>query len=306
MRVFPSRTTDALIRALGATPVHLGGEELEAALVKRQMDGSEVSLGSNSASEGENHLTANLPLFPKALTLFADRAAYARLGDDQRAIIGKAGVQTAAQAAAHPPSESALMRGFCGGGRAASIVNARPADAAALTRAARPVYDEIERDPVSKALIADIRALKASTPKGPTEVAARECAAKAPSTPGRALASDALNGTYRWRLTQAGATAAGIPDDPDIGDVVTVTMRNGKWLGGESVEAGGATGTYKIVGKRLVFTWPAEDLTTTWTFTRHADGDLDLDPVGQMNPGDAFQWASERWQRIGPPVRKIP
>ena len=53
VRVFPSRTTDALIRALGATPVHLGGEELEVALAKRQMDGSEVSLGSNSASEGE-------------------------------------------------------------------------------------------------------------------------------------------------------------------------------------------------------------------------------------------------------------
>ena len=306
VRVFPSRTTDALIRALGATPVHLGGEELEVALAKRQMDGSEVSLGSNSASEGENHLTANLPLFPKALTLFADRAAYARLDEDQRAIIGKAAVQTAAHAAAHPPSVSALVRGFCGGGRFASIVNARPEDAAALTRAAQPVYDELERDPISKALIADIRALKANTPAGPTAVAARDCAAKAPSTHGRELASAALNGTYRWRLTEAGATAAGIPDDPDIGAVSTVTLRDGKWLGGESVEEGGSTGTYMIVGKRLLLNWPAENSTMTFSFTRHADGDLDLDPVGQMNPGDAFQWASARWQRIGPPVRKIP
>ena len=178
MRVFPSRTTDALIRALGATPVHIGGEELEVALAKHQMDGSEVSLGSNSASEGENHLTANLPLFPKALMLFADRAAYARLDDDQRAMIGKAAVQTAAHAAAHPPSASALIRGFCGGCCSASIVNARPEDAAALTRAAQPVYDELERDPISKALIADIRALKARMPQGPRRRGAG-CAVKA-------------------------------------------------------------------------------------------------------------------------------
>ena len=120
-----------------------------------------------------------------------------------------------------------------------------------MTRAAQPVYDELERDPMSKALIADIRALKANTPAGPTAVAARDCAAKAPSTHGRELASAALDGTYRWRLTEAGATAAGIPDDPDIGAVVTVTLRDGKWLGGESVEEGGSTGTYMIVGKRL-------------------------------------------------------
>lgn len=306
VRVFPSRTTDALVRALGATPVHLGGDDLTAALAKREMDGSEVSLASNSSSEGENHLTANLPLFPKTLTLFAERDAYGQLDDDQRAIIAKAAAQTAAHAAAHPPSESALIDGFCGGGRVASVVNARPEHVAALTRAAQPVYTQLERDSNTKALIAAVRALKAKTPVARTQVAARDCAAKPPSTSGRELASSTLNGTYRWRLSQAAATAAGLPDDPDIGDVQTMTLRDGKWLGGESVEEGGATGTYKIVGKRLIISWPEENLTTTWTFVRHGDGDLDLDPVGKIDPGDAFNWASARWQRIGPPVRKIP
>ena len=37
-------------------------------------------------------------------------------------------------------------------------------DVAALTQAAQPVYAELERDPDTKALIAAIRALKASTP----------------------------------------------------------------------------------------------------------------------------------------------
>lgn len=136
VRVPPSRATDALIRALGATPVHLRGEALTAALARGDIDGSEVSLGTNSAEEGENFLTWNVVLFPKALTLFAGRSAYERLDDDQRAVIAKAARQTAAYAAAHPLSESALMRNFCGGGRPVTAVAASRDDLAALKRAA--------------------------------------------------------------------------------------------------------------------------------------------------------------------------
>jgi TRAP-type C4-dicarboxylate transport system substrate-binding protein len=304
VRVPPSRATDALIRALGATPVHLRGDALTAALAKGEIDGSEVSLGTNSAQEGENFLTWNVVLFPKALTLFAGRSAYERLDDDQRAIISKAARQTAAYAAAHPLSESALMRNFCGGGRPVTAVAASRGELAALRQAAQPVYTELERDPRTRALIAAIRALKARTPAGTPAHAPRGCAHEAPVTQGRALSPSTVNGTYRWRLTEAGARSVGAkPDDEDIGSIVTMTLRDGGWqLGDDKFYSG----RYSIRRDRLIFDWPGAGTVLTFTFTRDDSGSLDIAPVLPMDRGDQFVWGSARWQRVGPPVRAVP
>jgi hypothetical protein len=65
-------------------------------------------------------------------------------------------------------------------------------------------------------------------------------------------------------------------------------------------------GTYKIVGDRIVFDWPAQASTLTFTFTRRANGDLDVKPVLPMDRGDRFNWASGPWRRVGPPLGNIP
>lgn len=114
-----------------------------------------------------------------------------------------------------------------------------------------------------------------------------------------------LNGTYRWRITRDGARAAGgSPDSEDVGNVVTMTLRYGKWLLGET--DGGDTGTFTITEDRLVFDWPATASMLTFTYTRHSDGTLELKPVPPMDLGDRVVWAGGRWRRIGPPVRDIP
>ena len=64
------------------------------------------------------------------------------------------------------------------------------------------------------------------------------------------------------------------------------------------------SGTFEIIGNRLVFDWAGTTL--TFTFERHADGGLDLEPVPPMDPGDAVVWAGGPWRRVGPPVRDIP
>ena len=180
VRVFPSRTTEALMRALGATPVQVSGDDVAGAVARREIDGVEASLGTNSASEGENFLTTNLALFPKVLTLFAGADAYRRLDEDQAAVIRKAARQTAAYAAAHPLSERALVRQFCGSGRPVTAVAASRDDLAALTQAAQPVYAELERDPETRALIAAIRELKTSTPADPVADSAARLQARGP------------------------------------------------------------------------------------------------------------------------------
>ncbi len=232
------RATDALIRALGATPVHVSGDDVAAAVGNREIDGVEAGLGTNSADEGENHVTANLPFFAKTLTLFAGESAYGGLDPDQRALIRKAARQTAAYAAAHPLSEQALMRDFCGEGRPVSAVAASPQDVAALRKAAQPVYAQLERDPRTRALIAAFRRLKAQTPAPPPPVPPPGCTQRTPATSGQKRSPSTVNGTYHWRVESARARAAaratgGSVHDGDVGSIGKMTLRDGKWLMGD-------------------------------------------------------------------------
>ncbi|MBA3261993.1 MAG: TRAP transporter substrate-binding protein DctP [Thermoleophilaceae bacterium] len=310
VRVRPSEASDALMRALGAKPVHISGDDVAAAVADGEIEGAEASLGTNSREEGENHLTVNLPLFPKTLTLFAGEDAYERLDAGQREAIRDAARETAAYAAAHPPSERALMREFCGGGRLVSAVAASRGDLDALEGAAQPVYTQLEEDPDTKALIAAIRALKAASPAHPTAVPPAGCVQTTRTESGRKRPPSTVNGTYHWRVTEPGAHAAARAvgasphaDDEDIGAVGKMTLRDGKWLLGlEDPE--GNSGTYEIVGNRLVFDWGGDIL--TFEFAREGDGTIQLEPLRPMNPGDAVVWAGGPWRRVGPPVREIP
>jgi TRAP-type transport system periplasmic protein len=310
VRVRPSEATDALMRALGAKPVHVSGDDVAAAVADGEIDGAEASLGTNSTDEGENHLTVNLPLFPKTLTLFAGEDAYDRLDSGQRQMIREAARETAAYAAAHPPSERALMRDFCSGGPSVSAVAATPGDLDALEGAAQPVYAQLERDPDTKALIAAISELKATAPATRSEPPPAGCADEAPpTTSGPERSASTINGTYHWRITSEGASAAvravggSLPDDAEVATVGKMTLRDGKWrMGDEDPEA--YSGTYKIVGSRLVFDWGGNIL--TFAFARDADKTIRLEPIPPMHPGDAAVWAGGPWRHVGPPVRDIP
>jgi Bacterial extracellular solute-binding protein, family 7 len=312
IRVRPSGATDALVRALGAKPVHISGDAVGAAVSNGELDGAEASLGTNSADEGENHLTVNLPLFPKTLTLFAGEDAYDRLDTSQREAIREAAVQTVGYAAAHSPSERALMRDFCGEGRSVSAVAATRSDLTALERAAQPVYTQLEQDPDTKALIAAIRGLMAASPAHPAAIPPPACAqtTRARAATGRERSPSAVNGTYHWRITAAGANAAeravgASPSaaDEDVGSIGKMTLRDGKWLMGD-IDPEAYSGTYQVVGNRLEFDWGDQIL--SFEFARGGDGTIQLEPLPPMSPGDAAVWAGGPWRRVGPPVRDIP
>ena len=310
VRVRPSEAADALMRALGAKPVHISGDDVAAAVADGEIEGAEASLGTNSRDEGENHLTVNLPLFPKTLTLFAGEDAYEQLDADEREAIRKAGRETAAYAAAHPPSERALMRDFCDGSQLVSAVAASRGDLDALESAAQPVYTQLEEDADTKALIAAIRALKAASSAHTAAVPPAACTQTTRTVSGRKRSPSAVNGTYHWRVTEAGAQAAaravGAPpnaDDEDIGIVGKMTLRDGKWRMGDT-EPEKYSGTYEIVGNHLVFDWGGETL--TFEFSREGDATIELEPLPPMNAGDAVVWAGASWRRVGPPVRDIP
>jgi TRAP-type transport system periplasmic protein len=308
VRVRPSGATDALMRALGATPVHISGDGVADAVANGEIDAAEASLGTNSTEEGETHLTANLPLFPKTLTLFAGDSAYERLDEDQREAVRKAAKLTAAYAAAHAPSERALVHDFCRQGPPFSAVAASPDDIAALENAAQPVYEQLERDPDTKAAITAIRALKAASPAAPAAAPPVACENEPTTVSGHEKSPSAVNGTYHWRVTEEGGRAAaravgGTPLEEDLSAVGKMTLRDGRWLMGDT-DPEDYSGTYRIVGNRLVFDWG--ETTLTFGFSRDGDETIQLTPLPPMNAGDAVVWAGAPWQRVGPPVRDIP
>jgi hypothetical protein len=200
------------------------------------------------------------------------------------------------------PSDRVAARKFCAAGR---IVNASPAQLNGLHRAAQPVYQQLERDDLTRSLIARIRTMKGSEREA-TEPAAAACgrAAPPPGGTGAARSPDALNGTYRWELTKAGARRVGVPaSDPDVGSIVTMTLRDGGWLLGTDEHY---SGTYELKGNRLVFDWPSEASVLTFTLKRKKGDTLDVRPVLPMDRGDQFVWGSAPWRRVGPPVRDVP
>jgi Bacterial extracellular solute-binding protein, family 7 len=304
--VTPSRATDAALRALGATPVHALGKA-------QKLGEADGLLESLVAHLGPDIVTGNASIFPVLHTLFANPTSLRALTAFERAALERAAARTLAHVVARRRSAQAAIDRFCSGRSASAsgggrVVLASRAELAALVRATRPVYSELERDPRTTSLIRQTRALKRSLPPAPAIRVPRGCSVP----PERGLTSSTaprattrLDGTYRWVLTKADAIRFGeSPDQAPVGGVGTMTLRAGKWQIGEGPDA--PRGTYAVAGNRIAFSWPSENSVLVFTFKRDHDGTLHLRPAPSVEQGDRFVWSSEPWRRIGPPVREIP
>ena len=249
-------------------------------------------------------LTPNVTFFADALTVFANEQRFAKLSDQQQRILRTAAAHAAQRAAgvmAATP-DVGLVERHCHRGH---VVVASRAERAALEQATRPVYAQLERDPQVKATIAAIRELKRRTPPDPAPKIPASCSRTATSTPARARDPSFLDGTYRWRITRAGALKVGAARRRRrIGTIAGMTLRGGGWAFEERRLA--TRGTFKVTGNRIAFDWPAQGYTNTFTFKRRADGTLDLKAVLPMDAGDRLVSSSSPWTRVGPPVRKVP
>jgi TRAP-type C4-dicarboxylate transport system substrate-binding protein len=299
MLVPVSRVNDAVISALGATPEHLGFAQAGQSIARHEIDGQEMP----AFARPNVWLTGNVTFSATALTVFANEKRFAKLSDQQRRILRTAAAHAAQGAAgvmAKDP-EVGLVERHCARGH---VVLASGADLAAFEQAVLPVYAQLERDPQVKATIAAIRELKRRTPPDPAPRIPASCSRAPSTTHGRERDPRFLDGTYRWRITRAGALKVGADPDGDlVGTIASMTLRDGAWFG----EAGGSQerGTFKVVGNRIDFQSSRHGYTDTFTFTRRADGTLDLTAVPPMDGGDRLVMSSSPWTLVGPPVRNV-
>jgi TRAP-type C4-dicarboxylate transport system substrate-binding protein len=149
----------ATFRALGARPAsYIPGDLLG-------FDGTEndaLTITQNDYDAGARTFATNVVLWPKPQTLVMNRAALDRLTTQQRRILRAAGHDAAAPELARIARDQRLgLLALCAA-RTVTLVSASQADLAALRKAVQPVYDQLERDPLTRLWIAQILHLKAT------------------------------------------------------------------------------------------------------------------------------------------------
>jgi C4-dicarboxylate-binding protein DctP len=196
----------------------------------------------------------NVTLFPKYQVLVANHESLDHLGAAQRQILLDAAAGVQADMIAGIQTDSALARAWCAQG--GSVVAASEQQRQAFVAAADPIYARLEADPLTRQLIADIRALKAATPVS-AGMSAKPCVGNNAFVPAPTSAtSDGVgysadvppNGTYRAELTVDGLLAQGATEEWARGNagVWTWTLLDGRY---HYVDQGGlqCDGTYRAV-----------------------------------------------------------
>jgi TRAP-type transport system periplasmic protein len=164
-----SATTYAFLTALGGEP-----DDLPGGGTARFFDG--VRDGTVLAAESAFRFVGTIPepysavggppLFPKVNTLVVNADAYGSLTGADQQLLRDAATATVAWAIKTMPDETEEARDFCaGGGRILPGIPKEELDAAAAT-----VEDDLRDDPVTAALLDDIRELAADLGAAPTAI----------------------------------------------------------------------------------------------------------------------------------------
>ncbi|MGK2850158.1 MAG: TRAP transporter substrate-binding protein [Candidatus Limnocylindrales bacterium] len=209
--ITPSQVSRDVVAALGGidSAFETGNGDAEACRlqgVERGLTGVGVPLGSAVA-------TSNVVLFPKYQVLVANLGTLGRLSAGQQAVVRQAAAETQVDAYARQPNEVKLASAWCLGGGTVQLASADQLEA--LKAATAPVTAALEQDPLTKQLIADIRALKATLDLPVSDVTCDPSGTSGPkpSVPPQDttgfLATQIPDGTYRTEITEADLIAKG-------------------------------------------------------------------------------------------------
>jgi TRAP-type C4-dicarboxylate transport system substrate-binding protein len=236
MAVRPGGVATATFRALGGSSSGFRPEQLP------MYDGSELDVTTILNNRYDAHaraLTANVVLWPRATAIVINRKAYEALTTDQQQVL-----RDAARAAVAPAIETLRSEerdslvALCETGHL-RLVDASPADRAALHQAVQPVYDKLERDSLTRELLGEIEKLGDGVPAG-EPLRCRKTHANSSRTP--------VDGRWRVDLSPAALAAAGASKE-EIGKFkgpITVDLRGGRWVARIGESGNVFRGTYRL------------------------------------------------------------
>jgi hypothetical protein len=199
--VTAASTAAATVRALGATPLAYFADDLS----PWQFDGAELDLRSiestHAAVAGRSSVTANVAFWPRVFVIVGNEKALAKLASEQRRMLRDAGRRAVGPAVARLRAEDSLEANALCRRDHVSLVAAADPEIAALQKAVRPVYAQLEENSVARSLIAKIEAMKRESPSDQPP----SCTAAAPAR--QTTKATPLDGTWEMRATVAQVAA---------------------------------------------------------------------------------------------------
>jgi TRAP-type C4-dicarboxylate transport system substrate-binding protein len=307
-----SKLTWEILRALGAEPVDLVGNEIGPAIDSGRLRGaeSEIGLVRNLARPGT--LTANITFFPKANTLVANQKAFERLTDDQRKTLRRAAAETLEQVRASRSTDAEAARTACSA--RVRIVLASDADVRALVRKTQPVIARLEQDGATKRLMQRIKVVRETVLDSSPAVA--PCGRPRPgttsATSGGGPPTLPPDGVYRALLSPKDFLREGIDaaEARNNSGLWTLTLNGGRvsWHSKEDPYTE-CVGQYFLSKGAVRFVMdspsPCGAGPGNWIFSarwKREDGGIRFTSVlGSEPPFEQVAWGSKVWRRIGAP-----
>ena len=251
------------MKALGATPVPFTPGEIEG------LDGMEahLSLVRDAYGADADSLTGNVMFWSRPGVIFAANAAFDAFTPEQQDMLRRAGARALAESVDSIGARAATLPDeVCK--RGVKMMDASEDALAELRAAVQPVYDEIQKDPGTKATIDAIEALRAASTAEPEAV---ECSVAASSpAPEAAAVVSPIDGTWRVCYTLEELMAAGADqgeNQPGNAGCGTKTFRKGRfWELGDGFlfDPGSPNGTFTVEGPTVALKSGNEG--ETWQF----------------------------------------
>jgi TRAP-type transport system periplasmic protein len=293
------------VRALGAGTSDTWGASLLAGVGSGHIGGFERSLRFYRISEMQDagpYVTANVSLWPQTTALLANPDRLRVLSETQRRWLREAAEHASAGSTDRLDRDDEEIRALCRDGT--RLESASRGDLAALRRAFAPVYERLQRDPVTRESIVAITRLKRTAQLGTALPVPPGCGI------GRAAVSQSkrptrtdpavLNGVYRVSWSETELRAAGTSDvyARDNRGVLTLTFRDGRYRVHFPPTAD-CVGDYRVSGRALAvaFELPCRgSISARWSLRGHW---LDFDDVHATDGGDRVLFGVKPWRKIG-------
>jgi TRAP-type C4-dicarboxylate transport system substrate-binding protein len=254
----PGEVARQTFAALGGTAVAYVPSDRAAV---SRLDGAELDadvIASNAYDRNSRALTANVDLWPRALTLVMNKRSFDRLTARQRQALLSVPPAAVARTVAFAQLDAQDTQVLCQ--RGLKLVTATASDLRALHNALRPVYATLERDAQTKRAIAEIQSLKSGLgAAGAPSVS--KCGASSTAGIGQ---SSPIDGTYHSTVTRAQLLSNPKiepgEDNPGNYGQFTLTIRGGRFEWRGSADGIPEGGTASVRGDRVTLrpTFPAD------------------------------------------------
>lgn len=245
IRTLPSKASEDVFTALGATAVHADGDEFTTAVADRRIDAVETSWSLVSTIPGPFEAVSNTALGVKFDVIAVNADWFASRTDAEREAIRAAAQSTAAATIAETQPDAAQAAAFC---RLGGVIEPGPPDTTdVLTGARTTLVRRWGKDADTAAIIRRLEEKSATvepSPPLPSCAPTRQKPSAAPTG-----SADAFPvGTYRMQVAAAELVNAGMnPVEADgHAGTWTITFRDGDLDMGD-----GCTGAYRVAAGRV-------------------------------------------------------